>query len=252
MDHRSAARHRRPMGAVAGGAHRSRGAQRRTGEAQQRRCNLRYHNRRTELGSWQLQFEHASQLAVLSLQSVSNHHTRTQYTLVARMNGIMITTAHMNLRGRARESGVVLVIALIVLVAMTLVAIGTLRSVDTSNVVAGNLGFKQATLNGTDQVVETAYRYLATNWSGANLQNDAKPGYVSSVPSAEPDWTNPNDGVWGDALCVNGCAPDANGNTMYYVIHRMCTQSNTPYNGSVGGVANQCHMTTSAASGAGN
>jgi len=168
------------------------------------------------------------------------------------MNGIMITTAHMKLRGRVRQSGVVLVIALIVLVAMTLVAIGTLRSVDTSNVVAGNLGFKQATLNGTDQVVETAYRYLANNWSGSNLQNDAKPGYVSSVPSAEPDWTNPNDGVWGDALCVNGCAPDANGNTMYYVIHRMCTQSNTPYNGSVGGVANQCHMTTSAASGAGN
>jgi flagellin-like protein len=50
-----------------------------------------------------------------------------------------------------RERGVVLIIALIVLVAMTLVAIGTLRSVDTSNVVAGNLGFKQATLNGTDQ-----------------------------------------------------------------------------------------------------
>src|SRR5689334_24410707 len=148
---------------------------------------MRYHHHGTELGSRQFRSHHDSQLAVLSLQSVSNHHTCTQHTLVARMNGIMITTAHMKLRGRPRQSGVVLVIALIVLVAMTLVAIGTLRSVDTSNVVAGNLGFKQATLNGTDQVVETAYRYLATNWSGANLQNDAKPGYVSSVPSARSE-----------------------------------------------------------------
>ena len=135
-------------------------------------------------------------------------------------------------------------IALIVLVAMTLVAIGTLRSVDTSNVVAGNLGFKQATLNGTDQAVEQAYRFLAANLSGTNLINDnTAQGYLSSVPSQEPAWTDSTDSVWNNALCMNACAADANGNRMYFVIHRMCQLANVAYNGSVGGVANQCHMT---------
>jgi Tfp pilus assembly protein PilX len=144
----------------------------------------------------------------------------------------------------SRERGVVLIIALIVLVAMTLVAIGTLRSVDTSNVVAGNLGFKQATLNGTDQAVETAYRYLATNLGSATLVNDnAGAGYVSSVPAAEPAWTDPNDNVWQNAICMNSCNADANGNKMYYVIHRMCQIGGVAYNGSLNGVANQCHMT---------
>src|SRR5436190_18512507 len=100
----------------------------------------------------------------------------------------MTVRSQINLPSAARQRGVVLVIALIVLVAMTLVAIGTLRSVDTSNVVAGNLGFKQATLNGTDQAVETAYRYLATNLGSTTLVNDnTAAGYVSSVPSAEPN-----------------------------------------------------------------
>lgn len=143
----------------------------------------------------------------------------------------------------SRQRGVVLVIALIVLVAMTLVAIGTLRSVDTSNVVAGNLAFKQSTLNGTDQAVETAYRYLATNLGGVNLQNDnTASGYYSSVPAQEPNWTDSS--VWAGAVCMNSCSADANGNTAYYYIHRMCTEANTPYNGNgASGNPNQCHMT---------
>ena len=82
---------------------------------------------------------------------------------------------------------------------------------DTSNVVAGNLAFKQSTLNGTDQAVEAAYRYLATNLSGVSLQNDnAASGYYSSRPAQEPNWTD--GAVWAGAVCMNSCNPDANGN----------------------------------------
>jgi len=159
------------------------------------------------------------------------------------MISIMNTRTQNKVHFPSRERGVVLVIALIVLVAMTLVAIGTLRSVDTGNVVAGNLAFKQSTLNGTDQAVEAAYRYLATNLSGINLQNDnATSGYYSSTPAQEPNWTD--SAVWAGAVCMNSCAADANGNTGYYYIHRVCTEANTPYNGNgPSGNANQCHMT---------
>jgi hypothetical protein len=39
---------------------------------------------------------------------------------------------------------------------------------------------------------------------------------------------------------VDGGAPDAAGYTVSYIIHRMCTQANTAYNGSNAGVQNEC------------
>ena len=54
-----------------------------------------------------------------------------------------------------RQRGVVLFISLIVLVAMTLAGVALVRSVDTTNLIAGNLAFKQgATLSG-DAAIET-------------------------------------------------------------------------------------------------
>lgn len=155
---------------------------------------------------------------------------------------------------RSRQHGVVLVIALIVLVAMTLVAIGTLRSVDTGNLIAGNLGFKQATLNSSDQAVDTAYRWLIGNSSGTTLISDSTAnGYLSSVPSTDPVWTDASDAIWSSAVCMNNCTPDGNGNTMRYVIHRLCTQANTAYNGTgAGGQANQCHMSSGSSDGSGD
>ncbi|MGH7340223.1 MAG: pilus assembly PilX family protein [Candidatus Rokuibacteriota bacterium] len=61
-----------------------------------------------------------------------------------------------------RQQGVVLFVALIALVAMALAAIGLMRSVDTSNVIAGNMAFKQSTINAGDLGVEDAFDKLAT------------------------------------------------------------------------------------------
>jgi type IV pilus assembly protein PilX len=148
-----------------------------------------------------------------------------------------------NLRLASRQKGVILVIALIVLVAMTLVALGTLRSVDTGSVVAGNLAFKQATLNGTDVPLDTAYRLLLAKGVLGTLNNDDLPnGYQSK--QVELDWTDPASwSVGTGAMCINACAADANGNIGYYIINRMCTLQNIPYNGMQGAVANECHMT---------
>jgi len=144
-----------------------------------------------------------------------------------------------------RQRGVILLIALIVLVAMTLVAIGTMRSTDTGTVVAGNLAFKQTTLSATDQGIEAGYRWLINNAAGTTLQNDnVANGYLSANPGTDPVWSDPNSGVWAQSLCLNGCVADANGNKTYYIIHRMCTEPNTPYNGTgASGVPNQCALT---------
>jgi Tfp pilus assembly protein PilX len=56
----------------------------------------------------------------------------------------------------------VLLIALIILVAMTLAGIGMMRSVDTGSLIAGNLAFKQATLNASDASTSAAFNALAS------------------------------------------------------------------------------------------
>jgi len=140
-----------------------------------------------------------------------------------------------------RQHGLVLFIALIVLVAMTMAGIGMVRSIDTGTMVAGNLGFKQTALNSSEAGLQGAYDWLVSNAGGGGLSNsDTAHGYYSSRPASDPDWTDPD--TWADAVVLE---EDATGNTVSYLIHRMCTEANTPYNGSNAGVANQCAMSAS-------
>lgn len=61
-----------------------------------------------------------------------------------------------------KQHGVGLIIALIALISMTLAGLAIIRSVDTSNLISGNLSFRQATLHATDVGVETALTSLDT------------------------------------------------------------------------------------------
>ncbi|MEO8543617.1 MAG: hypothetical protein ABJA49_03300 [Betaproteobacteria bacterium] len=63
---------------------------------------------------------------------------------------------------RHQQRGVSLVIAMISLIAMTLAGLALIRAVDTTNLISGNLAFRQATLHTTDVGVETAFATLDT------------------------------------------------------------------------------------------
>jgi Tfp pilus assembly protein PilX len=142
----------------------------------------------------------------------------------------------------ARQQGVVLFIALIVLVAMSLAGVALVRSVDTSLGIAGNMAFKQATLQGSDLGIKEAYTWLAANNTGTILQGTAAgQGYYSSSPgSVVEDWFELS--KWNGSKLANGGLPDGAGNTVRYIIHRMCTFPDTAYNGSVAGVPNECAL----------
>ena len=142
---------------------------------------------------------------------------------------------------RRRQEGLVLFIALIVLVAMSLAGVALMRSVDTGLVVAGNMAFKQSAIMVADRGTQEAVKWLQDNSGGATLQNtNVSMGYSSSRPVAEPNWFAPDS--WSQSVAVNGGAPDASGNVVRYVIHRMCTQPDTAYNGSNGIVQNECAL----------
>jgi len=124
-----------------------------------------------------------------------------------------------------KQRGVVLFIALIVLVAMSLAGIGMMRSVDTGNLIAGNLAFKQATLNASDLGIETGFQWLLTQAGTTALDADITAnGYYANPPAndATLDWTDIAN--WAGSVVL---ATDAAGNTTRYIIHRLCPTAGT-------------------------
>jgi len=130
---------------------------------------------------------------------------------------------------RARQRGTILIIALIVLVAMTLAGIATMRSVDTATLTAGNIALRQASVNAADQGIQAGVNWLVANL-GPTLVNDnhqsgtASKGYFSSVPANDPDWYEPLN--WSEAGQLNNGNPDAGGNVVFFLIHRLCPVAN--------------------------
>jgi Tfp pilus assembly protein PilX len=142
-----------------------------------------------------------------------------------------------------KQRGVVLFFALVALLVMSLAAVALIRSVDTSTMIAGNLAFKQAATSSSDAGIEAAVAWLAgveaANTALNVLNNAAHPfnsdnaaaGYYSNTNSAliltadtwggVASWTNAN-----SVLVLPD--PDSSGNTVRYVIQRMCRTANQP------------------------
>lgn len=147
----------------------------------------------------------------------------------------------------ARQGGVVLMIALIILVALTIGGIALVRSVSTTSLIAGNLAFQQAATLSGDAGTEAAIRSIELGnplaMSNTALQNDNfARGYVASTPAAgnpanwDTYWSttvNPNPVAMPVAAttCVDrSCtlATDAVGNTVTYTIQRLCQTAGDP------------------------
>lgn len=145
----------------------------------------------------------------------------------------------------ARQNGVILFVALIVMVAMSLAAVALIRSVDTANLIAGNQAFKQSALNATDRGVATAmakfdttitgsalssevatHTGLAANCYRANAFNytelDARgvPRLLVDPTTAQTPFTTAFDTTYGSCKFTN-----ANGEVVRYVIDRQCDAS---------------------------
>lgn len=142
----------------------------------------------------------------------------------------MRRTIHARAARRAQQ-GVILFVALIVLVAMSLAGIALMRSVDTNVLIAGNLAFRQGATLAGDRAIEDpdpakgARAWLLDPANAANLTVDqSKPWYRANWQSGvnlldDAFWGPPN----ASSVNVNNTIqPDAGGNTVRYVIHRMC------------------------------
>lgn len=150
---------------------------------------------------------------------------------------------------RRRQRGMSLMFALFALVALALAAITLVRTVDTSALVIGNLGFKQDATATADRITERAVTWLSGNVGGTTLYNDgvAATGYFASSRDALDatgtsstattrvlvDWNN--DDCAYAVGAYTGCekpkfVTDLTGttNTGAYVITRLCRTTGSP------------------------
>lgn len=144
-----------------------------------------------------------------------------------------------------RQRGVVLLIALIVLVAMTLAGIGLVRSVDTGNMVAGNLAFKQGATLAGDSGTEAAIGWLTplNGTSTVYTSNAAAGYYATSQATLDPtnhnsattvpavDWDDNNCSGLAFSICIKPAPAIVVGdNSVSYIIHRLCQTETDPNN----------------------
>lgn len=125
--------------------------------------------------------------------------------------------------GERGQKGAALFIALIALVAMTLAGIALVRSVDTSNLIAGNFAFRQSALHATDVGVEAALDSLGTIVTtslDANYPSGCASGACKYYPIMQSTDAN------GVPTVINwSTVPSTSINTDYsvqYVIDRLC------------------------------
>lgn len=135
---------------------------------------------------------------------------------------------------RHRQQGVVLFLALVVLVAMLLSGLALFRSVDSGVLVAGNLAKQKSATRQGDQGTEAAITWLDANKANGVLHANA-PGYVANglndSPAGGTTWV-----AWWDTYTATrppvSLPADVNtGNTVSYLIQRLCSQAGAPYQG---------------------
>lgn len=131
-----------------------------------------------------------------------------------------------------RQRGVILFIALIMLVVMTMAGLSMMRTINGATLMSGNIAFRQGAANSGDEAIQAAALWLQGNPS--LLTGDAPgDGYYSktSSPAGHLDLTgddtpgNITDDFDWSTMGKELLAADASGNTMSYVIQRMCTNT---------------------------
>jgi Tfp pilus assembly protein PilX len=143
-----------------------------------------------------------------------------------------------------RQRGLVLLIAMIALVVLSLAAVALIRTVDSATIIAGNLAFKQSTTASGEAALIRANQWLATQAAvdppvGFDNNNLAVGYYATmtsltalrGLPSEKVYEALTADATWAVAnsqaaiVKCNGIDSDkdCSGNTIRYVIERMCS-----------------------------
>ena len=114
-------------------------------------------------------------------------------------------------------------VALVVLIVMTLAGLAMLRQMSSGVSIAGNIAFKQAATAVADAGIETARIWIGANAPSLGVTQAANGYYATWALNVDPTsaaWTN----VWLSAPVLAPASVGNTGNTVQYVIERLCSQ----------------------------
>jgi type II secretory pathway pseudopilin PulG len=123
-----------------------------------------------------------------------------------------------------RQEGVVLWVSLVVLVIMMAATVIIMRNTSVGQNVAGNLGFKQNADTVGEHGAEAALAWLIDPAQTPVVLEQDQPGYYATWnggAGANPTF-DPLTFDWDGAGAIQSTANDGTGNSVFYVIHRMC------------------------------
>jgi type IV pilus assembly protein PilX len=142
--------------------------------------------------------------------------------------------AHSRRQPRRKQRGAVLFVVLMVLSLLLLAGLGVMRSVDTSNVIAGNYSFQQAAVQASDRAVTDALNGLASivvaGGGNANVANR----YYQLRQTTLDSRGFPTAVNWSNVACANeigqsisDCDASVGNYRVQYVIERLCSAQPT-------------------------
>lgn len=124
---------------------------------------------------------------------------------------------------RRGQRGVVMFVALVVLIVMTLAGLAMLRQMSSGVSIAGNIAFKQGATAVADAGVEAARTWIGNNPASLVVNQPASGYYATwalNVDPTSPTWA----AVWNGAPVLPPTVTGNTGNTVRYVIERLCSQ----------------------------
>ena len=154
----------------------------------------------------------------------------------------MNLTQYQCMRFKNKQTGVVLFLAMIALVVMSLAAVALIRSVDTNSMITGNLAYKQTAAISSSYGIESMVDTLGPMPLAYGNANDPANGYYALCSNFDGGSTDRCSGnnLTADASWVPGtrsslatgtgmtAGRDAYGNTIQYIVERMCHQVGVP------------------------
>lgn len=145
---------------------------------------------------------------------------------------------------RATQRGIALPVILIMLTVMMVSGIYLLKSSTSSALTTVNLAYDSALAKAADAGLHAGFAYLRTVANKADLDNNQPDhGYVATLNST---WTVSTPAFWDGSLTL---PPNAAGDRVEYVIHRLCSfpgpyGSGSGASGSGGSSGNDCLKTS--------
>ena len=130
---------------------------------------------------------------------------------------------------RARQEGMVLIAVLVVLVVTLLAGMSVMRSVQTSNAIAGNFTFRQTGMAASDRALTDAMSEVATRVVAGGGNTAEAHRYLASIDSTVNAMGVPTAIQWDQVRCVDekgvlvtNCAVDDGNYRVQYVVERRC------------------------------